>query len=286
MIEYSLRDDLILAKELLGLTYAEIAEAIGIDQVTLSRWKSGQSKPSEKNLSRFYDFMFKKGLRINKIKAQLHKERLDPQGGIQLFHGAKANIEGKLSLAYSRPENDFGRGFYCGETLEQSAMFVSGYPNSSIYIFEFDTKGLDSLTYHVDRDWMLTIAWFRGKLQDYSDSSLVQHLIHKLEGVDYIVAPIADNRMFEILNNFIDGEITDIQCQHCLSATSLGSQYVMLTDKALQQMYVRERCFLSKAERVHYENERKDEAAIGADKVKIARRQFRGQGRYIDEVLS
>lgn len=41
MIEYSLGDDLALAKELLGMTYAEIADAIGIDQVTLSRWKSG-----------------------------------------------------------------------------------------------------------------------------------------------------------------------------------------------------------------------------------------------------
>lgn len=286
MIEYSLGDDLALAKELLGMTYAEIADAIGIDQVTLSRWKSGQNKPSDKNISRLYDFMFKKGLRINKIKAQLHKEQLDPQGGVLLFHGAKTSVEGKLSLAQSRPDNDFGHGFYCGETLEQSAMFVSGYPRSSIYIFEFDTKGLKSLTYHVDRDWMLTIAWFRGKLREYSDSPLVKQLIRKLDGADYIVAPIADNRMFEILNNFIDGEITDVQCQHCLSATNLGNQYVMLTEKALRQTHARERCFLSEAEKAHYENERKDEAAVGADKVKAARRQFRGQGQYIDEVLS
>jgi len=31
--------------------------------------------------------------------------------------------------------------------------------------------------------------------------------------------------MFEIIDSFIEGEITDVQCQHCLSATNLGKQY-------------------------------------------------------------
>ena len=33
---------------------------------------------------------------------------------------------------------------------------------------------------------------------------------------------------FEIIDRFIDGEITDVQCQHCLSATNLGKQYVFI----------------------------------------------------------
>ena len=33
---------------------------------------------------------------------------------------------------------------------------------------------------------------------------------------------------FEIIDRFIDGEITDVQCQHCLSATNLGKQYVII----------------------------------------------------------
>ena len=38
-----------------------------------------------------------------------------------LFHGSKAGIDGKLSLDKSKKANDFGKGFYCGESLEQSA---------------------------------------------------------------------------------------------------------------------------------------------------------------------
>ena len=33
---------------------------------------------------------------------------------------------------------------------------------------------------------------------------------------------------FEIIESFIDGEITDVQCQHCLSATNMGKQYVFI----------------------------------------------------------
>ena len=62
--------------------------------------------------------------------------------------------------------------------------------------------------------------------------------------VDVIIAPIADNRMFDIINEFVENEITDEQCRHALAATNLGYQYVLKTVKAvdsisyLQEMYV------------------------------------------------
>ena len=70
------------------------------------------------------------------------------------------------------------------------------------------------------------IAYFRGRLGEFEQSSVVIELICAIRDIDYIIAPIADNRMFEIIDSFIDGEITDVQCRHCLSATNLGNQYV------------------------------------------------------------
>ena len=113
----------------------------------------------------------------------------------------------------------------------------------------------------------------------------IANLLSKLEGVDYIVAPIADNRMFEIIDSFIDGEITDAQCQHCLSATNLGNQYVFVTDKSLKQLKVLRHCYLAPDEKDYYLTSKKEESRIGNDKVKIARKQYRGQGEYIEEIL-
>jgi hypothetical protein len=164
-------------------------------------------------------------------------------------------------------------------------MFVATHKKSSLYMLKFKPSGLKRKEFSVDREWMLTIAYFRGRLEAYSDTEIVKQIAKSTEGIDYIVAPIADNRMFEIIDSFIDGEITDIQCQHCLSATNLGMQYVFISNKALSQINLLERCYLTELEKEAYLNSRQESFRMNLDKVKLARRQYRNQGEYIEEIL-
>lgn len=231
------------------------------------------------------EVVFSKDIRLNKIKEQLFKEDCGSNSTI-LFHGAKTYIDGQISIEKSKNTNDFGRGFYCGESLEQSAMFVANYPESSLYILEFDKTDLSYTQLNVDRDWMLMIAYFRNKLTDYEDHPIIKTLLSRLEGVDYIIAPIADNRMFEIIDSFIQGEITDEQCKHCLAATNLGNQYVFINDKAISHIKILERGYLADNEKNYYKELRRSESHLGQDKVKLARIQYRGRGKYIDEIFN
>lgn len=278
-------DDIEIIKELLGMTAGEFSEQIRVSPDTVSRWKNGEAEISADNMSKIYEFAFSKGIRLNRIKEQLFKEECKNPNKIILFHGAKSSIESTVSVNKSRGTNDFGNGFYCGESLEQSAMFVSGYPEASLYIVEFDKSDLSKARFYVDREWMLTIAYFRGRLNEYKNHPAVKSLLSKLDDADYIIAPIADNRMFEIIDSFIDGEITDIQCQHCLSATNLGSQYVFKTERAIRQVEIKRRCYLCESEKKYYLTSKQEESKIGNDKVKIARKQYRGQGDYIEDIL-
>lgn len=91
--------------------------------------------------------------------------------------------------------------------------------------------------------------------------------------------------MFQIINSFIEGELTDEQCKHCLAATNLGMQYIFVSEKAVSQAKLIECCYISKNEREYYKNIRLEESKLGANKVKLARKQYRGKGRYIDEIL-
>lgn len=152
-------------------------------------------------------------------------------------------------------------------------------------MLKFDPRGLTCRRFHTDRDWMLTIALFRRRLEQYADSNVVSHLRKSVEEADYIIAPIADNRMFEIIDSFIDGEITDVQCQHCLSATNLGLQYVFVSEKALSQITMLERCYLADPEKDAYLRSRQESFKMNMDKVKLARRQYRNQGQYIEDIL-
>ena len=284
-MDFMIKQDLESVLEIADYTMEELADALGVSRITVSNWINNKTVITGKNMAAFYDFAFKKGIRLNKIKEQFYREDIVRGDEILLFHGAKTEIEGDLRIDRNEGINDFGNGFYCGESLEQSAMFVAAYNNSSLYMLTFKPADLKCRTFNVNREWMLTIAYFRGKLEEYRDTRIVKQLAKTTAGIDYIIAPIADNRMFEIIDSFIDGEITDIQCQHCLSATNLGMQYVFISEKALANIRLLERCYLSEAEKEAYLNSRKESYRMNMDKVKLARKQYRNQGEYIEDIL-
>ncbi len=280
---FNISEDMKIVRELLNITQEELADELKVETLTIKRIENGITNTSKRTLDLFYDFIYKKKIYLNKIKEMFYKEELKKE--ILLFHGAKSAIIGNIDINKGRKNNDFGQGFYCGESYEQSASFVENFENSSVYYFSLDVTGLRSLKYTVDRDWMLTIAYFRGTLNEYKDSIVIKNLISRLEGVDYVVAPIADNKMFRIIDSFINGEITDQQCKHCLAATNLGFQYVLLNDNAISRLKTLECCYLSNEERNHYRKIKLEDNKISDDKVKLARIQYRGKGLYIDEIL-
>ena len=284
-MDFAFSQDVESVLEIMNLSMEDLGTKLGVSRVTVSHWLNEKTAPSEKNMEAFYGFAFRSGILLNRIKEQFYREDGISGREVLLFHGAKTKIEGEISTGHNKRINDFGNGFYCGESLEQSAMFVSTYNRSSLYIVKFDPADLRCKRFHVDREWMLTVAYFRGKLKQYSDSEYVKHLAEITKGTDYIVAPIADNRMFELIDSFIEGEITDAQCQHCLSATNPGMQYVFVSEKACRNITLLERCYLADAEKESYLNSRQESFRMNQDKVKLARKQYRNQGEYIEDIL-
>ena len=284
-MDYNFSDDLKAIREILGITQTELAKRIGVQQVTLSRNELGKTTASERLLEQVYSFAFDNEIKLGRLKEMMWLENLKP-GHKLLFHGAKSEIQGEISVNRSRTNNDFGQGFYTGESYDQAISFVSGFDRSSVYYLDFDETSLKCKKYYVDQEWMLTIAYYRGTLDEYGEHPKVKKLLDEVKGCDYVIAPIADNRMFQIINSFIAGEITDEQCKHCLAATNLGNQYVFTSKKAVRKLKILERSYISSSEREHYKGIRTEDIKLGDDKVKLARRQFRGKGKYIDDILT
>ena len=282
--KYRIDEDCRLLREMTNMSREDLASELGVGIATINRWENLQTEPSEDNLENFYSYAYKNGIRINGIKEQLYKEEHD-EDEILLFHGSKNGIDGKVKLDASKINNDFGKGFYLGESFRQAALFISPFERSCVYDLSFRNKGLKKETYSVDTEWMLTIACYRGKLNGIISNKKKEKLCKKAEDADYIIAPIADNRMYQIIDSFIDGEITDEQCKHALAATELGMQYVIKTAKALNHLKILERCYLCKPEKMAYTQTRNDEVKTSESKVKAARIKYRGKGKYIDELL-
>ena len=283
-MEYNFSKDLKSIREILGVSQSEFADQIGVEQVTISRNELGKTNPSAKILENVYTFAFAKNIKINKLKEMFWRDDLKKHEKL-LFHGAKSKIDGEIDIHRGRHNNDFGQGFYAGESYEQAISFVSGFENSSVYYICFNDDDLTYKRYEVNQVWMMTIAYYRGALDEYKNHPVVKKIIEQSRACDYIIAPIADNRMFQIINSFIEGELTDEQCKHCLAATNLGMQYIFVSEKAVSQAKLIERCYISHNEREYYKNIRLEESKLGANKVKLARKQYRGKGQYIDEIL-
>lgn len=273
------------SKIILGLNDTKMSEYLNVSRITLNRWLNNKSVPEYETLEKIYNKLYDSDIHLNRVKEEMYNSSTK-ENHIILFHGAKTEIIGEPSTSFSDDKKDFGRGFYLGESFEQSASFVVGYEKSSIYIFDFNKEKIKMKEYNVSKEWMLLIAYFRGKLEEYKNSNYVKELLEELKNVDVVIAPIADNTMYITLDDFISGKITDLQCLNALSANRLGKQYVFLNDNVIKNnLTMLERCFYCKNERKDYQSYRLKENEIGKNKVKIALREYAGKGKYIEELL-
>ena len=284
-MDYNFDKDFKAIRDVLDISQKEFAKVLDTEQKTISNIESKDSYPSKTIVESAFTYAFKKDVKINKLKELLCRDNLSHNEKL-LFHGSKGEIKGNIDVNFGRGNNDFGQGFYTGESYEQAVSFISTYDDPSVYFMSFDDSDLKCKRYSVDREWMMTIAYYRETLDKYENHPLIKKIIKESRDCDYIIAPIADNKMFETINEFIEGNLTDEQCKHCLAATNLGMQYVFLTEKTASRLKIVERCYVCDKEREHYKKLKEDYRKLGNDKVKLAKAQYRGVGKYIDEVLA
>lgn len=278
-LDYNIQKDLsgILSDGILDLPH--LSEEAKISPITLNKILSGESLFEKEIYEKFYSFVYLKGLRLNKVKAEILKETTSKA----LFHGSKNGLEA-ITLNGSRKSCDFGYGFYLGETYEQALAFVYEKEGSSIYSFSYASDNLKIRRFQCDLEWMLAICYYRGWLTDYTSKPLIRKALKELEGIDFVIAPIANNRMFYIMRQFVDGDITVNAALHSLSASSLGLQYVFRSEKAIETLKPVEKYYISLPERKK-QRELSEERTLEIDtKLHLAKREYR-DGPYIEEIL-
>lgn len=270
---------------LLGITQEELAKRIGFSFEIINQWEKGKIDADETNVEKIYSFAFNNGIFLNEIYEQLLVEEYQKENTKVLFHGCKTKIDTPIDFLHSKANNDFGKGFYLGESFKQAAIYIANSSSKKVYAFSLELEDLDVSSFSVTKEWMIAIAFYRGWIDKWKESKIVSRIVGKIEQSDVIIAPIADNRMFDIISEFVRGEITDVQCEHALAATNLGRQYVLRTEKALSRLYLVRESFLSLPEKMDCVKIRKNMTELGQNKVKVVRIEYRGQGQYIDEIL-
>ncbi|MDY6430757.1 MAG: DUF3990 domain-containing protein [Bacilli bacterium] len=281
-----LKKEILVLCQTLNLTEKELGNEIGVSFETINNWKNNRKDIDPTNLENFYSYAYSKGIKFNLIFEQLLVEEYTEADKIVLFHGAKKPFSLPINIKEnSKERNDFGVGFYLGSSFEQAANYISYLDINDVYAFALNTKNLKITKFDVNNEWMLEIAYYRGWIDEYKNKSLLKKIIRKIENSDVIVAPIADNRMFDIINEFVENTITDEQCKHALAATNLGFQYVLKTDKAVEQTELLRKMYVCKKEKDNCTMQRISLTNNGLQKVRMARIEYKNKGKYIEELF-
>ena len=269
----------------LKITEVELAKELGITFETVNNWKDENKIIDISNIEILYSYAYSNKIDFNNIYERLLKEDCQ-KNEVVLFHGSKRPFSLPINFVeHSKSNNDFGIGFYLGETFEQAANYISFIQQNRVYSFKLNLDNLKIYKFSVDTKWMIAIAYYRGWLDDYKDCDFIRSIIKEIDACDVIIAPIADNRMFDIISEYVEGSITDEQCRHALAATNLGLQYVLKTSKAVNQIQLIKEMYVCKKEKEKCIENRNCLTNSGFQKVKMARIEYKGKGKYIEEVL-
>ena len=284
MESYNFKKDIKTIREVFNLSQSTFAEKIGLSRSNIIRYEKGEIEPHKTGLEKVYSFAFDNELNLNKAKEMLYSDQKG--SSIFLIHGAKETIQGDIDPKHLNGTKDFGAGFYLGLTLDSAASWVAERINGSCYCFYLPSaKTYKVLSFSVNRDWMYLILYYRGAFEDYDIPDKILNLVNEVENCDYLIAPIADNNMYETLNSFAYGLITDEQCLHALSANNLGLQYVFKSKKACNDLIFVDRLYLCESEKKRYLSKKREFAMEGKSKADLVINEYRRKGSFFDEIF-
>lgn len=167
---------------------------------------------------------------------------------MMLYHGSQKIVELPV-FGKGKEDNDYGRGFYCTESLELAKEWAcpfakDGYANK----YSFDTDGLSILYLNSDKYHILNwldlllknrkIALSQSKVVGLRGREyLVENFTPDISGYDVIVGYRADDRYFAFAKDFVQNGISIRQLSSAMKLGELGEQVVLVSEKAFRHIH-------------------------------------------------
>ncbi|MEA5012861.1 MAG: DUF3990 domain-containing protein [Angelakisella sp.] len=164
---------------------------------------------------------------------------------LTLFHGSPQIIE-KPELAKGKPNNDYGRGFYCTESIELAKEWAcstetDGFANQ----YDFDQANLSVLNlssgeYHI-LNWLsilLENRTFRmsGDIAQRAQDYIFEHFMVEYKSYDVIKGYRADDSYFSFATAFLNNTISLAQLEKAMVLGNLGEQVVLRSQAAFDRL--------------------------------------------------
>ena len=167
-------------------------------------------------------------------------------GKLIIYHGSSEIIE-KPEWGAGKSYNDYGRGFYCTESLELAKEWactegIDGYANR----YEIDTGNLEILNLlqkeYTILHWLALLVTYRKlrlstPLMKRGVEWLREYFLMDIEGYDAIVGYRAEDSYFSFARAFLGNEISLQQLSYAMKLGKLGEQFVLKSKKAFEEIH-------------------------------------------------
>ena len=211
---------------------------------------------------------------------------------IKLFHGSYDIIkEPKLELG--KPNNDFGRGFYCTESIELAKEWAcqrntDGFANE--YFLNMDGLNVLNLmdkSYGV-LNWLALLVKNRffdnhNKIEKDAMKFLFDKYLIDLESYDVIIGPRADDSFFAYAKAFLKNTITIEELEEIMAFGDMGTQIVLISNKAFHQL-VFSNIYIAKRNKYYAKFHNRDSKARN-DYQNLLQSETRISGTYIIDLI-
>ena len=160
---------------------------------------------------------------------------------LTVYHGSSVIIE-KPQFGVGNPNNDYGLGFYCTETLDLAKEWAcyaetDGYANK--YVLDMSGLSVLSLTggeYHI-LNWLAVLLENRkfrlgGDVALQAQAYIFDHFSVDYKSNDVIKGYRADDSYFSFASAFLNNTISLSRLERAMVLGKLGEQVVAVSQKA------------------------------------------------------
>ncbi|MBR5915628.1 MAG: DUF3990 domain-containing protein [Spirochaetia bacterium] len=186
-----------------------------------------------------------------------------------LYHGSDHIIK-EPQLALGKPNNDYGRGFYCTFDYELAQEWAcKNGTDGFVNMYEFPLDGLEHLNQldgnHTVLNWIALLLKNRkfslsNEIAVNAKDYIISHFCEDTSVYDVLTGYRADDSYFAFAESFVENGLPLRSLTHALYFGHLGSQTVLISKKAFEAISFIEAKPVDKSEYFPLFKKRDDEA--------------------------
>lgn len=271
-----------------GTSQQELADYLGVSFATVNRWENGHAVPAKIAQDKLFEYCMVKKIPLidfihEKIQSVVEAIQVE-EGRILLYHGSKSGIKGAIA-PISRKHCDFGAGFYMGTQPDQALTLICDFPKAKFYLVSVKVDKIRISEVPANFEWAMLVAYHRGRMEKIKGSAFYEKYRLFSEKNDMVIGSIANDKMFQVLDDFFVGNITDAALVKCLSALELGKQYVAITQRGCDCVRVEKEILISHLEKRYLQRLSEENRVKGVMLANDIYKKNRRNGNYFDEIL-